>query len=165
MYTITDADSTEIYYFNKFMPINFKIKWANSCKNSACQMKQRIIENLNNLVFHKKLNPYLIVLWKINLRENKYRYYIIYFQKENSRIRQICHWILPNFQISKVEMIPALYERILSNLFYEASIFLLPNPSTDNVKKLSCVHNANDHNQNTSKSSSVVYVPLQLNWV
>lgn len=56
-----------------------------------------------------------------------------------------------NCQISKVEMIPALYERILSNLFYEASRYLIPNPSTKKYKKtihnLSCAHDAKDHNQ------------------
>ena len=36
------------------MPINFKIKWANSYKNSTCQVKQRVIEDLTNSIFNKK---------------------------------------------------------------------------------------------------------------
>ena len=62
MCTITDARQVNrIIILNKFMPINFKIKWANSYKNSTCQVKQRVIEDLTNSIFNKKQNPY----WKI----------------------------------------------------------------------------------------------------
>lgn len=82
-------------------------------------MKQRLIENLNNPIFNKKLNLYFKIFPERKLQDD------IDLLLNSS-----------NFQISKVEIIPALYERILSNLLYEASIHLIPNPSTDNIRKL-----------------------------
>lgn len=60
MHTITGAKRVnKIIILNNFMPINFKIQWANAYKNSTCQIDTKSNKKTEIILYLiKKWNPY-----------------------------------------------------------------------------------------------------------